>query len=141
VKKFFLLADDDRDDAELFNEALISLTPPVDFEHVEDGRGVIEFLSNPQNNKPDLIFLDLNMPQMSGWQCLAKLKNDIYLQDIPVVMYSTSSHPRDKEIAVDLGAHGFITKPTDFKELRRILQGIAGKLDGDLRNALRNNEF
>lgn len=141
MKKFFLLADDDRDDAELFNEALISLTPPVDFEHVEDGRGVIEFLSNPQNNKPDLIFLDLNMPQMSGWQCLAKLKNDIYLQDIPVVMYSTSSHPRDKEIAVDLGAHGFITKPTDFKELRRILQGIAGKLDGDLRNALRNNEF
>lgn len=141
MNKFFLLADDDRDDAELFNEALISLTPPVDFEHVEDGRGVIEFLSNPQNNKPDLIFLDLNMPQMSGWQCLAKLKNDIYLQDIPVVMYSTSSHPRDKEIAVDLGAHGFITKPTDFKELRRILQGIAGKLDGDLRNALRNNEF
>lgn len=139
--KFFLLADDDRDDAELFNEALVSLNPPVHFEHVEDGRGVIEFLSNPHNNKPDLIFLDLNMPQMSGWQCLAKLKNDTYLQNIPVVMYSTSSHPRDKEIAVDLGAHGFITKPTDFKVLRRILQGIAGNLDGDLRKVLKDNEF
>lgn len=141
VKRFFLLADDDRDDAELFNEALISLSPPVEFAHVEDGRGVIEYLGNSHRKKPDIIFLDLNMPQMSGWQCLAKLKNDIYLQDIPVVMYSTSSHPRDKEIAVDLGAHGFVTKPTDFKELQRILRGIASKIGDDLRKALRNNEF
>lgn len=141
VKRFFLLADDDRDDAELFSEAIISLTPPVDFEHVEDGRAVMEFLSDTHKRKPDIIFLDLNMPQMSGWQCLAKLKNDIYLQDIPVVMYSTSSHPRDKEIAVDLGAHGFITKPTDFKVLQRILRGIASKIDGDLRRALKNGEF
>ena len=142
AKRFFLHADDDRDDAELFNEAVGSLDPAVEFEHVEDGRAVIDFLSDPHKRNPDLIFLDLNMPQMSGWQCLAKLKNDIYLQSIPVVMYSTSSHPRDKEIAVELGAHGFITKPTDFKELQRILRRISLEIGGgDLRKALKNSEF
>jgi CheY-like chemotaxis protein len=137
---FFLLADDDRDDAELFGEALSSLDPPVDFAHVEDGLAVFEFLSNENNKKPDLIFLDLNMPQVSGWQCLARLKNDIYFQDIPVIMYSTSSHPRDKEIAIDLGALGFITKPTDFKILRRILQKVSENLHGDLRKMIRDSQ-
>jgi CheY-like chemotaxis protein len=134
---FFLLADDDRDDAELFGEALSSLEPPVHFRHVEDGKLVFEFLANENNPKPDLIFLDLNMPGMSGWQCLAKLKNDIYLQRIPVIMYSTSSHPRDKEIAIELGAIGFVTKPSDFKILRRVLQDIDTNLGGDLKKTLR----
>ena len=140
-KPFFLLADDDRDDAELFGEALVSIDPPVDFQHVEDGRGVFDFLSDPGNRKPHLIFLDLNMPQMSGWQCLAKLKNDAYFQKIPVIMYSTSSHPRDKEIAMDLGALGFITKPTDFKILKRMLQTIAVNMGGDLKKMIKNNEY
>ena len=138
---FFLLADDDCDDAELFGEALASLEQPVRFHHVENGRGIFDYLSNPVNAKPDLIFLDLNMPQMSGWQCLAKLQNDVVFKRIPVIMYSTSSHPRDREIAIDLGAHGFITKPTDYKELRRILQSIAANLFDDLKKTIRNMEW
>jgi CheY-like chemotaxis protein len=138
---FFLLADDDRDDAELFGEAVASLNVPIEFQHVEDGRAVFDFLSKPSNRNPDLIFLDLNMPQVSGWQCLAKLKNDIYFQNIPVIMYSTSSHPRDKEIALDLGALGFITKPSDFKFLQKILQNIASNLDGDLKKIIRDGHY
>ena len=137
-RSFFLLADDDKDDAELFGEALLSLDPPVEFHHVEDGKGVIDYLSDPNSTRPDLIFLDLNMPQMSGWQCLARLKNDMYFTDIPVIMYSTSSHPRDKEIATDLGAVAFITKPADFKLLRKLLQNISMNLQGDLNKTIRD---
>ncbi|HEY0652568.1 MAG TPA: response regulator [Chryseosolibacter sp.] len=125
MDKLFLLADDDRDDAELFGEALTVIDPPVQFQHVPDGQAVFTFLNNSSNKKPDVIFLDLNMPQMSGWQCLAKLKNDIYLKDIPVVMYSTSANGRDREIAIELGAAGFVTKPTDFRLLTKILSTIA----------------
>src|SRR4051812_42713633 len=124
MSKFFLLADDDADDAELFGEALVSIEPPVEFYHVEDGEEVFNFLSKTTNKKPDLIFLDLNMPKMSGWQCLARLKNDIYFKDIPVIIYSTSSHQRDKEIAIELGAMGFLTKPSDFKLLKKLLHHI-----------------
>ena len=75
---------------------------------------------------------------MSGWQCLAKLKNDASLKEIPVIMYSTSSNPREKEIALELGAVGFVTKPTDFKILMQVLKTIASNIDGDLRRVLKD---
>jgi CheY-like chemotaxis protein len=137
VSTFFLLADDDHDDAELFNEALSAVNPLIKFHHVEDGEEVFQFLLNSKIEKPDVIFLDLNMPAMSGWQCLAKLKNDTELKTIPVIMYSTSSNPREKEIAIELGATGFVTKPTDFRALTKILETISTNLGSDLRRILK----
>jgi CheY-like chemotaxis protein len=137
VNTFFLLADDDRDDAELFSEALSTVNPSIKFHHVEDGQEVFQFLLTSKIEKPDVIFLDLNMPAMSGWQCLAKLKNDTALKNIPVIMYSTSSNPREKEIAIELGATGFVTKPTDFKVLTKILETISANLGSDLRRILK----
>jgi CheY-like chemotaxis protein len=129
--KLFLLADDDHDDAELFAEALQSIDKSVTFRHVEDGQAVFSLL-NTMETKPDIIFLDLNMPAMNGWQCLTKLKGDESLKHIPVIMYSTSSNPRDKEIARELGAHGFITKPSDFKLLKQMLSDITENHGTDL---------
>jgi CheY-like chemotaxis protein len=126
--KLFLLADDDNDDAELFAEALATINPPVHFHHVENGNGIFQYLSNANNKVPDIIFLDLNMPEMSGWQCLSKLKKDIYFKDIPVMMYSTSTHPKDKEIAIQLGAIGLLTKPSDYKILQRVLHDIVSNI-------------
>ena len=137
LNTFFLLADDDRDDAELFSEALSTVNPSIKFHHVEDGQEVFQFLSDSKIEKPDVIFLDLNMPAMSGWQCLAKLKNDTALKNIPVIMYSTSSNPREKEIAIELGATGFVTKPTDFKVLTKILETISNNLGSDLKRILK----
>ena len=137
ANKFFLLADDDHDDAELFSEALSTVGPSIKFHHVEDGQEVFQFLSTSKIEKPDVIFLDLNMPAMSGWQCLAKLKNDTALKNIPVIMYSTSSNPREKEIAIELGATGFVTKPTEFKVLTKILETISDNLDSDLKRILK----
>lgn len=133
------MADDDQDDAELFGEALTAIDPPVRFQHVSDGRAVFKFLNNDSDRKPDIIFLDLNMPEMSGWQCLAKLKNDISLREIPVIMYSTSTNPRDREIAGELGAVGFVTKPTDFKLLTKILTSLSQSTPENLKNALRTS--
>lgn len=135
---FFLLADDDRDDAELFNEALSLISASIKFHHVENGQAALHFLTSPDCQKPDIIFLDLNMPAMSGWQCLAKLKNDSALKDIPVIMYSTSSNPREKEIAMELGAVGFVTKPADFKVLTKVLGIIANNVSGDLQRVLKD---
>jgi CheY-like chemotaxis protein len=132
VTKFYLLADDDNDDAELFKEALSTIDPPIDCVHVEDGKSVFQFLMDPANRKPDIIFLDLNMPVMNGWQCLAKLKNDLTFQEIPVIMYSTSSHYRDKEIAKELGALAFFTKPSNFNILLSSLEYIARQSEKNL---------
>ena len=137
MEKFFLLADDDSDDAELFGEALTGINPRVEFYHVENGKRLLEFLSSKQDRKPDIIFLDLNMPEISGWQCLTRLKNETVYKDIPVIIYSTSSNPLDKKTAIELGASGFLTKPSNFKLLVKLLNIIASTETTDLKKVLR----
>mgnify|MGYP003575936040 CR=1 FL=1 len=135
--KICLLVDDDPDDQEVFLTALSDVSSTALCLVAPDGDRALELLHN-EETIPDYIFLDLNMPSMSGWQCLAKLKNDSSLKNIPVIMYSTSSNPREKEIAIELGATGFVTKPTDFKVLTKILETISTNLSADLRKILKD---
>lgn len=136
MAKFFLLADDDNDDAELFAEALSGITPSVEFRRVENGESVFDFLDTPGNKIPDILFLDLNMPVMNGWQCLSRLRNEAHYKELPVIIYSTSSHQRDRSIAHDLGANGFFIKPSDFKTLKRVLARLASENGKDLQKIL-----
>jgi CheY-like chemotaxis protein len=136
VIKTILLADDDPEDAEMFSFVLTSVDPTIKFYHVNSGLSIFGFLADEQHPLPNLIFLDINMPEMNGWQCLSKLKTQPETQNIPVVIYSTSSHPRDKQIAIDLGACDFITKPSDYKTLQNILSGIVTTLQADPKEPL-----
>jgi CheY-like chemotaxis protein len=74
---------------------------------------------------PDIIFLDVNMLQVTGWECLTRIKNSEQYRDIPVIMYSTSASNLDKQKAKKLGASGFLTKPSDFRMLVDILKKLA----------------
>jgi CheY-like chemotaxis protein len=122
MKKIFLLADDDGDDRHLFAEALEAVDPSFVCYVVTNGIEVLDILSSEVS--PDLIFLDINMPRMNGWQCLKTIKETEAFKHIPVFMYSTSSHQRDMDIALDLGAHCFVTKPHSFNELKKILKVV-----------------
>lgn len=119
----FFLVDDDEDDTSLFLEALAHVDSTVVCHTADDCSRALQLLS-VVNTNPELIFLDINMPGMSGWQCLMKLKEDAKHREIPVIMYSTSSHERDIDIAFDLGAMCFFVKPNDFRTLRNILEAI-----------------
>jgi DNA-binding response OmpR family regulator len=61
----------------------------------------------------------------------------MYFKDIPVIMYTTSSNVRDREIALELGALGFLTKPSNFRMLTKFLATIIENLDEDLKKILR----
>lgn len=117
-----LLIDDDKDDAELFKEALEEVNATISFHHFKDAREALEKLSDDCISPPDIIFLDINLPVMSGWECLTQFKKTEHLSSVPVIMYTTSSLPREKDIAQELGAAGFITKPNDYNLLKEILQ-------------------
>lgn len=116
----FLLIDDDEDDRELFQIAIDELEQPINFYGVDSCCKALEQLEQ-KHVQPDFIFLDLNMPQMSGKECLRKLKESAELLHIPVTIFSTSSDPRDKEETSNLGAFDFITKPSKTSELVKIL--------------------
>src|SRR5882672_3999637 len=107
--KRFLLIDDDVDDAGLFREALKKVAPFVSLQHFDGGNGVVQSLVEQAAPLPDIIFLDINMPRVNGWQCLAGFKNEARLKDVPVIIYSTSSQAGEIEKARKLGAYGFIT--------------------------------
>ena len=74
------------------------------------------------------------MPVISGWECLDELKNDGHFKEIPVIMYSTSSHTRDRQIAADKGAAYFFTKPNEYGELIRFLASVIADLQNNAAN-------
>lgn len=119
-----LLIDDDADDVSLFLEALAETGHSVYGFSIDNGPEALEKLSSGTIDVPDLIFLDINLPGMNGWDCLTLLKTTEKLRHIPVIIYSTSSHTREADKAERLGATGFLTKPYDYKELTSILQTI-----------------
>ncbi len=135
--KIFLLADDDEDDKTLFCEALAEVDPVIKCLTAADGREALTILSGSSAARPGIIFLDINMPVMDGWQCLGHLKGDKDLKDIPVIMYSTSSYQRDIDLALESGALCFLTKPSDYRELRSILRLIVSKPLSDLPDAMK----
>lgn len=133
----FLLVDDDPDDIYIFKEVLREVNPSINFNSAADGREALSILKQQQNNFPDVIFLDLNMPRMDGKECLAELKKDPQLQRIPIIMYTTSSQSKDIEETMLKGAICFITKPTNLKELKNILSSISQNVHGNLEKSLR----
>lgn len=134
--KKFLIVDDDRDDRELFTEALAAVDPGLICYSAPDGQKAIEKLESMAINQPDLIFLDLNMPVMDGWQCLTKLKSVESYKNIPVIIHTTSSHTVDKKLAKELGAICFFTKPDDFKKLKKMLEIVIEKLNNNAIDAI-----
>ena|ERR1700722_12677604 len=132
MNKTFLLADDDPDDVSMFREALSIIDPSIIFYYAQNGRGVLDNLGDKNLENPDIIFLDINMPIMNGWECLAKLKQSELYRDIPVFIYSTASRNKEVEKAFDMGAVCFFTKPTEFKQLVNNLKVIADSLGKDM---------
>ena len=117
-----LLIDDDEDDRDFFQFALEDINKNIEYTGIESGYEALELLK--KNNLPDYIFLDLNMPAMSGRECLIELKNNPSFSHIPVIIFSTSSDPRDKEETKQLGAIDFITKPSKTSDLVKALNNF-----------------
>lgn len=110
TRKTCLLVDDDEDDSEIFALAASEARASIDCVFASDGIKALSMLQNP-GFVPDFIFLDLNMPRMSGKECLVEIRKRPHLSATPVIIYSTSASQRDVEDTLALGASSFITKP------------------------------
>jgi PleD family two-component response regulator len=125
-----IMADDDCDDRELFQEAVEANIKNIKLEMAVDGRSLMEML-NEKARLPDLIFLDLNMPYKSGMECLVELRKSERLKNIPVLIYSTSSSQKDIDDTYHNGANLYIKKPSNFRELENIISRVLA-LDWDV---------
>ncbi len=119
-----ILTDDDEDDRDFFRTAVETTDPDVSLLTFNDGVFLIEYLDNNPDAKPQLIFLDINMPRMNGFECLAVLRKRFNSHELPVVMYTTSENDNDLEEATRLGANLYVRKPTDFRRLKTVIHDV-----------------
>jgi len=122
-----LLIDDDFDDHEIFAIALNDADKTYKCVTAKNGVDALEKLNTDETFIPDYIFLDLNMPLMSGKQCLKELKKIPRLSHTPVIIYTTSSYEKDIEEVKKLGAAHFLVKPSSIDSLTQILSKLFQK--------------
>jgi CheY-like chemotaxis protein len=138
IKKF-LLADDDQDDTDLFQEALKNIDGSIELSAAINGREALAKL-NQYVSTPEIIFLDINMPEMDGWDCLMNIKKTERLKDIPVVMLSTSPTSINGKKAIQSGAIGYLEKPSSFVKLKDFLEQLSKASHNNLLETMRSIE-
>ena len=121
IKHRLLLADDDMDDCIFFKEALEELPLTTSLTTVKDGVELMRLLSGELNSFPDMLFLDLNMPRKTGYECLSEIKSDDKLKHLPVIILSTSFEHDIANLLYKNGADFYLRKPGDFSILKQLI--------------------
>jgi chemotaxis family two-component system response regulator Rcp1 len=110
-----LLVDDNPADANLTCEVLATSERPSHISTVSDGEQALAFLRRTGKYsdavRPDLLILDLNLPRRDGRAVLAEVKADPELNELPVVIFTTSRSSRDIARCYELGANCYVSKP------------------------------
>lgn len=126
-----LMADDDSEDCMLAQEALAHVNIEHEVHAVPDGAALMDYLHRrgpyeafKDRPLPGLILLDLNMPRMSGFDALQKIKSDPLLRRIPTVILTSSEMEKDVQHSYDLGANSFVTKSVTFNSLVDVVEEI-----------------
>ena len=118
-QKTVMIIEDETDAAELFGEMM----------RVNGFRVIKMFSSTPAlaiiaQEKPDLILLDIMMPDISGLEVLRFMRREPALAQIPVIVVSAKSMPNDIKIGLDAGASMYLTKPVGFQDLKNAVEKV-----------------
>ena len=120
-KSIVVYADDDPDDIELVEDAFRQFTSNVEVITFPDGSQALSYLRSltDADPLPCLVILDINMPVINGKEVLVRLRQIDRLVEVPVVLFTTSSMPVDRNFAVQHKA-GFVTKPLGYEQMEMI---------------------
>ena len=119
MQKTVMIIEDEPDAAEMFGEMM----------RVNGFRVVKMFSSAPaipllSQEKPDLVILDVMMPDISGLEVLRHIRSDPELASIPVIIVSAKSMPGDIKIGLEAGASMYLTKPVGFLDLKQAVEKV-----------------
>jgi CheY-like chemotaxis protein len=123
-----LLVEDNEGDILLTREALEDAKIHINLAVVNDGKEAIDFLNKEKKYAgaltPDLMLLDVNLPKKNGLEVLQYIKQSHHLKQIPVIMLTTSSSPRDIKECYSNYANCYITKPIDAGDFLAVVSSI-----------------
>ncbi len=124
----FLLVEDDDDHADLAIRALSENRVLNTVDRVSDGQEALDYVYQRGDytdaKRPDVILLDLKLPEVDGHEVLEKIKRDSDLCTIPVVVLTTSQAEADRAKAYMHGVNSYLTKPLDFDQFRKMIHDL-----------------
>ena len=121
-----LLVEDNPIEARAAVKGLQHLSVPYAVNVVDDGDAAIAYLTNAENQRPDLVLLDLNLPGRDGLDVLERVKTDPDLRRIPVIVLTTSSDDADVRRSYDRGANAYLNKPAELAGWKGLVERIEG---------------
>ncbi len=125
------LADDDLDDRELFMEALAQIPIPTVVKQFDNGIDLMDDLFSTKD-LPDVIFLDLYMPIMDGFECLTDIRSFAKFSDIKIVVYSSLYRTREVNQLKQDGANQYLQKPPSYNQLKILLYQSLNSIQKDI---------
>lgn len=127
AQALILVADDEDTQLALLREALESFSYEV-----QTARDGVEALARIEERAPDLIVLDVKMPQMDGYAVCERVKSDVVLRHIPVLMLTAQTGTQAKVKGLEYGADDYLTKPFEFEELNARIRSLLRRARQDL---------
>lgn len=128
-----LVVEDSNEDFQMLQRLMRRMCVQNPIHRCANGDEVLEFLCQLgsealRNSKvalrPSVILLDLNLPGIDGRDILDRIKQDKSFKEIPIVVFTTSSNPKDIELCYQKGANGYLVKPMDAQELKKTIQAF-----------------
>lgn len=126
-----LVVEDSNEDFRMLQRLMQRMAVQNPIYRCTNGDEVLDLLYKKSSNgnshaalRPSVILLDLNLPGIDGRDILERLKQDISFREIPIVVFTTSSNPRDIELCYQKGANGYLVKPMDAQGLRKTIQAF-----------------
>lgn len=130
-RKFVLLVEDNHDDVELTLRALSKSDTTVEVVVAHDGVEALGFLYGTGayggrniNVMPAVVFLDLKLPRINGFEVLERIRSDERTKLLPVVILTSSNEKKDLIRSYELGANSYVCKPVDFTEFSNAIRQL-----------------
>lgn len=126
------MVEDDPGHAHLIQKNLRRAGISNSIRQFSTGREFVDYLFGPNgaavgsgfDSAQPLIMLDLNLPEMDGYEVLRRLKGDTRTQSIPVIILTTTDNPREIERCYELGCNVYITKPVDYESFAEAIRKL-----------------
>lgn len=118
-----MIIDDDSDDRTIFKESVTKVDPGLICLQASNGADGLQKLLEA-SFLPEYVFVDVNMPVMSGFDVLSRIRSHEKLKDLKVIIYTTSSQKSAIQTAKTLGADGFFTKPEETGTLVKYISDL-----------------
>jgi CheY-like chemotaxis protein len=120
-QKTVFIIEDEEDAADLFAEMM-----RVSGHRVLKSNKSAPALAMMTADKPDLVLLDIMMPELSGLDLLRQMRRDPLLAGIPVILVTAKGMPADIKLGLEAGASTYLTKPVGFLELKEAVERTLG---------------